>query len=87
MFYYNILALFDTTDLIKSTVLCVTQCPDVQISTVSELQEQAQDGHAYCKYDIPVASYTNGSGIVGDTCPYLPLFPRYVVNLNLREKL
>ncbi|KAJ8000895.1 hypothetical protein DPEC_G00185140 [Dallia pectoralis] len=60
---------------IRSTALCVSKCPDIELKTYADVKMFAlQNGSELCTYDIPVSRYT-GHSERSAKCPKLPVLP------------
>ncbi|XP_064606234.1 choline transporter-like protein 1 [Liolophura sinensis] len=69
-FYFNP-AIFSGSG--KSVVICTNACPEVNITSVADLQTLANQGTKLCRYDVAVSAYHNGQSDGLGSCPKLPL--------------
>lgn len=82
LYYYNVLALLDSTDTLGSRRLCVTKCPNETISSDSDLTSFADDYNiVLCKYDIASSDYSSTSNGATSDCPSLPV-EEHLTTLN-----
>ncbi|XP_052074053.1 choline transporter-like protein 1 isoform X3 [Mytilus californianus] len=53
---------------LETTMLCVTKCPDKELTTIQQVQEFAiKEGSKLCRYDVPIDKITDPAN--ADKCP------------------
>lgn len=77
LYYFNDQVFTSVSDAVggnvESTKICVSQCPSLTISTVSDMQNFTDvTGSRLCVYDVESSTYFDGANVNSD-CPPLPI--------------